>query len=510
MAISLPLLIATISNLLALAVAGGLLLLLIWQPTRNRASLSFGAFLVSLIGWNLATVVMSNEALFDIAVGIQAKTMISAIGLTAFSFFAFTVDFCQLRFRLVQWALGFNVVAIVVTLILLWTDQLFSRFAESAPGILDYEFKPLGLLALCYMLGLFLVSYYALRTAPTRRFRLLEYAALLMFAGQVVNAFPALAPYNLDNFATVTAALLMGWVVLHHNLFMPLTEANMRLRAANEQLEAESMQKEVLNRELALANQYKSEFMANMSHELRTPLNSILGYSELLLQEVYGPLLPAQHERLLKVVENGNRLLRLITDVLNLSEINTGRLHLKPRALDVGVLIGDAIFQVTTLADQKGLTLQVTAPNGLPPLWGDPFRARQVLVNLLANAVKFTPRGSIHIVAAHASRRPAFGRAIRDLDPGLPPPGEWITIAIQDTGVGIAKEKQSVIFEEFRQADNSPTREFGGTGLGLALTKRLVEMHQGHIWVESEPGKGATFTVAFPVALEHSREGCDV
>jgi signal transduction histidine kinase len=339
-----------------------------------------------------------------------------------------------------------------------------------------------------------------LRRADAPHARLIAYAALVLVVGQVANIAPALAPFNIDNISALGAALLMGVAMLRYNLFMPLAEANAQLRTVVAQLERETQQKEILNRQLKQADQYKNEFLAMMSHELRTPLNAITGYTELLREGIYGALQDDQIDRLDRVLRNSKHLLGLIDDVLDLSKVEAGELAVRPAAVDVARLVARCAEQVTPLAETKGLTLHTEVPGALPPMYADGLRVRQVLGNLLSNAVKFTDAGSVRITARHRVVRSAHAVSNGD---GPLPPGDWIVIAIEDTGIGIAEDKQDYIFESFTQADTSPTRKFGGAGVGLALTRRLVELQQGHIWVQSTPGVGSTFTVAMPAANEH-------
>jgi GAF domain-containing protein len=235
-------------------------------------------------------------------------------------------------------------------------------------------------------------------------------------------------------------------------------------------------------RELAVASQHKSQFLANMSHELRTPLNAILGYAELILDDIYGATPPRMREVLERIERNGKHLLGLINDVLDLSKIEAGQLTLSLNDYSIKELVQGVYAAVEPLARTKGLALKLDVPAGLPRARGDERRIAQVLLNLVGNAIKFTDQGAITI-----------GASARD---GV------FTVAVDDTGPGIAAADRSKIFEEFQQADNSATRKKGGTGLGLAISKRIIEMHGGRLWVESELGRGSTFAFTLPLAVE--------
>jgi GAF domain-containing protein/anti-sigma regulatory factor (Ser/Thr protein kinase) len=235
-------------------------------------------------------------------------------------------------------------------------------------------------------------------------------------------------------------------------------------------------------RELELASRHKSQFLANMSHELRTPLNAILGYSELILDNVYGE--PAERMRgvLERVQSNGRHLLGLINAVLDLSKIEAGQLTLSINDYSLKEVVQSVFVAVESLATAKRLALKIDVPAALPTGRGDEQRITQVLLNLVGNAIKFTEAGQVAIAAS--AENGAF------------------TVAVRDTGPGIAAADKIRIFEEFQQADNSSARSKGGTGLGLAISKRIIEMHGGRIWVESEQGQGSTFSFTLPIKVE--------
>ena len=233
------------------------------------------------------------------------------------------------------------------------------------------------------------------------------------------------------------------------------------------------------SRQLEVASKHKSQFLANMSHELRTPLNAILGYTELILDNIYGEAPEQMRSVLERVQTNGKHLLGLINDVLDMSKIEAGQVTLSLSDYSLEELIHGVYVAVEPLATQKNLALRTSIEAGLPIGHGDERRLAQVLLNLVGNAIKFTEAGEVAIEASQSD--------------GL------FRIAVRDSGPGIAAADQAKIFEEFQQVDNTPTRQKGGTGLGLAISKRIVEMHGGRILVDSERGKGATFTIRLPV-----------
>ncbi|GAB4481558.1 MAG: hypothetical protein Kow00124_29450 [Anaerolineae bacterium] len=248
------------------------------------------------------------------------------------------------------------------------------------------------------------------------------------------------------------------------------------------------------------ANRAKSVFLANMSHELRTPLNSIIGYTDLLLQGLYGAITERQRDRLETVRRNGEHLLNIINDVLDLSKIEAGRMTLELSAVPLPEVVGECRAVLGPQAQRKNIALHTDLPADLPPVWGDRARVLQVIMNLLSNAVKFTHAGEVSI---HAEAIAAADlAALRPRPDGAPlnRGADHVLIRVRDTGIGIAPEDQLMIFDEFRQVDGSSTRQYEGTGLGLAITRRLVHLMQGAVWVESQPGAGSTFSVLLPAA----------
>jgi signal transduction histidine kinase len=232
--------------------------------------------------------------------------------------------------------------------------------------------------------------------------------------------------------------------------------------------------------QLEIANQHKSAFLANMSHELRTPLNAVIGFSEMLNARYFGDLTAKQAEYVNDIHGSGKHLLSLINDILDLSKIEAGRMELETAEFDLRAALENALTLVRERAQRGGVALRLETDPTLRAIDGDERKLKQVVLNLLSNAVKFTPRGgAVSVVAKRAN-----GAA---------------EIAVTDTGVGIAPADQEAIFEAFRQVGTDVTRKREGTGLGLALARRFVELHGGTIRVESAPGKGSTFTVTLPL-----------
>src|SRR5581483_6377158 len=251
------------------------------------------------------------------------------------------------------------------------------------------------------------------------------------------------------------------------------------------------------SRELEIASQHKSEFLANMSHELRTPLNAIIGFSEVLLEQMFGELNAKQEEYLQDILSSGRHLLSLINDILDLSKVEAGRMELELGTFALPEALENGLTMIKERASRHGIQLSLDVDPQIGMVEADERKVKQVVFNLLSNAIKFTPDGGQVALTARLA-------------------DDEIAIAVRDTGIGIAPEDQARIFEEFQQARHQATQTREGTGLGLALTKRFVELHGGRIWVESEVGMGSTFTFTLPLraapsppALSQGERGLD-
>ena len=238
--------------------------------------------------------------------------------------------------------------------------------------------------------------------------------------------------------------------------------------------------------QLEIASRHKSQFLANMSHELRTPLNAIVGYTELILDNIYGEAPEKVRNALKRVDKNAHHLLGLINDVLDLSKIEAGSLTLSLTDFSMKEAVQMAVTAVESLATEKKLALKVSIPADLPTAKGDERRISQVLLNLAGNAIKFTEAGEVRVEVTASD-------------------GVFL-VSVADTGVGIAEEDLPKIFEEFHQVEGSDKGKKGGTGLGLSISKRIIELHGGRIWVESKPGQGSTLRFTLPIHVERQVE----
>jgi signal transduction histidine kinase len=233
------------------------------------------------------------------------------------------------------------------------------------------------------------------------------------------------------------------------------------------------------SKQIEAANRHKSEFLANMSHELRTPLNAIIGFSEVLQEKLFGELNEKQAEYTDDILTSGRHLLSLINEILDLSKVEAGRMELELAPFDLPLAIDNARTFVRERAVKHGITLDVDVDDRLGEYVGDERKIKQILLNLLSNAVKFTPEGGRISIAANKTDNGA-------------------EISVSDTGIGIPPAEQPAIFEEFRQVGGDYAHKKEGTGLGLTLAKKFVELHGGRIWVKSEVGKGSTFSFTLP------------
>ena len=276
----------------------------------------------------------------------------------------------------------------------------------------------------------------------------------------------------LGSFVNHTAMAIQN-AILHERL----GELNLNLE---KKVEERTQELELTNKKLKKADRLKSEFLANMSHELRTPLNAIIGFAAILRDGICGNLNEDQMASVIDIYESGDHLLQMINDILDLSKVEAGKMELQLEKFSLAGSMNDVKSIVQDIANKKKLNLQIAVPEDLPDVYADQVKFKQIMYNLLSNAVKFTPeKGSITIDASFD--------------------GDEFLISVTDTGIGIDPEDHEEIFDEFKQLDSSISRQYDGTGLGLALTKRLVELHSGRIWIESEGlGKGSKFSFTLP------------
>lgn len=287
--------------------------------------------------------------------------------------------------------------------------------------------------------------------------------------------------------------------------FDDLAKANEALREHERELEVKTRELEGANLQLRAASRHKSEFLANMSHELRTPLSSILGFSELLRSRTFGPLTEKQDRYVANIATGGQNLLALINDLLDLARMEAGRIELHPVPVNLRGAIEAVLNGIRPEATAKGISLEVVISETLPPVPADPIRLKQILYKLFSNAVKFNVAGGRVTVTARRVPSSEFGVSssqpeTRNAKPETASAGEFVEIAVADTGIGIKAEDLPLLFQTFTQLEPPLAKRYQGAGLGLSLTKRLVKLHGGQIWAESPgQGQGSTFRVLLPM-----------
>jgi signal transduction histidine kinase len=264
-----------------------------------------------------------------------------------------------------------------------------------------------------------------------------------------------------------------------------LTQQRNELQLLQRELRHRNLELAAANAELRRLDDLKSQFVSVAAHELRNPLTAILGYVEMLLDEDFGPLLVEQREHVGIVYGAGRRLLDVTNDLLDVTRIEAGRIDLTLRPTDLGALVGRVVAEYSIQYEEKALQLDLHVASDLPAALCDETRAAQVIGNLVSNAIKYTDQGGQIVV-----------RVDRAEDEG------FLLVSVSDTGIGISAEDQAKLFSRFFRAEGARTSGMGGTGLGLYVTRSLVEMHGGSIWLESEVGKGSTFCVTFVVVDE--------
>ena len=321
------------------------------------------------------------------------------------------------------------------------------------------------------------------------------------------------AALNQDLESLRTSAWLFGFAALGAVVAGLMHERRLARRVAERSAELER-----LSGELIQVNRTKSEFLANVSHELRTPLNAIVGFVDLLQDGVYGPLATRQTAPVQRLASSAAHLRELVDQILDLAKISAGRLDVNPETVHLRPFVLDVATELEPLVQAKGLALSLAVPATLPRVRTDPMHLRQILVNLLGNAVKFTPEGRVSVRAALGRRRvepPPLGdgarlaraatsaasllipgmrrRTVEDEEADAP---RWVALQVIDTGIGIPDEEQERIFDEFEQiGPRTGDSSVRGTGLGLAISRRLARLLGGDLTVDSAPGKGATFTL---------------
>jgi signal transduction histidine kinase len=470
MTVSTTTIVVLAANGLMAVVAVALLMLVLWQDARCRMNQWFATTMLVLTAYGIANGFGRFIGAFRLDPTGATYVAVAFYGLFVVSVFFFASEFAGDQRSIVRVMRILGVIMLFTHNIALVTGNVITDIRPVGTQSGDYESRwtSLALVIMATVILYLIVAAVVLYRMPDERGRSLWQAPVLMIAAMIsVPVVWPVAHIPLQAVFLALTALALGIPVLRYELFNPLAEMNIELARKNVELHE--------------ANRMKSQFLANISHELRTPLNSIIGYTELICNGTYGALNDTQRDRLEKVTRNGYNLLDLVNDVLDLNRIESGRATLERRSIGTATLLDSVLDTIAPLATRKGLTITRDFSD-VPPVFADEMRLRQIMTNLVSNAVKFTQQGGVIVRA--------FGAQ------------DMVRFEFTDTGIGIAPDQIDKVFMEFQQLENTVTREYEGTGLGLAITKKLVEMHGGRIWLDSAPGRGTTFYVILPMAQE--------
>jgi signal transduction histidine kinase len=495
--------IAMIASALSVIVAVSMFFLVLWQAPREHDNQLMAWYMVTVMFWGASAFLMRFAALSSSNISVYFYSIALGIGFAGFSLYALVSHYAGLWNR--WWIVGGLIAGIIYyafTIPILYQGGLYYNVHISELGRLSYQFRPMGWVSFVIAYFYYLFALGILWRHRKERAGNLLIGGIVLTIGVLTSLSPALAQYSMAIISAAIASVLFARAILNENLFSPLARQKEELSAANGQLTQLAEELRVANVQLTEVNRLKSHFLANMSHELRTPLNSIIGYTDMLSEGVYGELNEKQTDRLDRVRRNGQHLLQLINDILDLSKIEAGRMELDIEPVSLHDIINQCMGTFEPLALKKNLELVREVPDDLPMIMADRGRATQVLMNLISNAVKFTADGKVIIRVQPFMTSQLASIPVQIRDGGS---GPWMLVKVEDTGIGISPEDQMIIFDEFRQADGSPSRKYEGTGLGLAITRKLVELMHGYIWLTSAPGQGSTFHILLPLLAESSK-----
>ncbi|MCB9436316.1 MAG: response regulator [Anaerolineales bacterium] len=460
--------IVIVANLGTAIISISLMLLVFWQNPRHRVNQTFAFTMLALASFNFINILGRLIDPFKLDPAPVFYSSNTAYALFIMGMFYFATTFTQANSRLAYWLNFFVWVAIPLTTFLMWGGYSDNGFVQANDNSGDYatRYTAIGylifVLTFLALIATTILFYQNRKNSPHGRTLWLAPAAVVVGVIWIFLLW-RITRIPMNTFALAFNAFILGRAVLMDQIFDPLTRLSNELR--------------IKNRELEETNRLKSQFMANISHELRTPLNSIIGYTDLVTHGVYGDLNDKQQDRLDKVLRNGKHLLGLINDILDISRIQAGQMALTPETVETVNLIEEVLTVLTPQIQEKNLKI-IGEFHQAPPMFVDKTRAYQILLNIIGNAVKFTHKGAIRIMAEAQ--------------------GNDVYFEIEDTGIGIPADKQDIVFEQFRQVDSTSTRQYGGTGLGMPITKRLVELSSGSIWLKSQLHVGTTFYVKLP------------
>jgi signal transduction histidine kinase len=508
-----------IANLLTVSMTGGLVFSTLARPKRTVAHLLFALFGIALGGWSLVSFFLLLHLLDPAS---PFTMMVSLLNLRAglmviwsLAFYSFVVLFFKVQSRIPRLAAMVSFIIGLFALLLIVSRQPLVAEETALPSGVLFPSTALSMLPFIILLVYHGLTFWLLFSSDHLMARLWVLPAALLFLVVGVNLISSTALSSLDSLLVMVVAISMAWSVMWQQPFNPLNELNTELRTANRDLQQianelafEKSRTEALNAELRASNDYKTGFLSNLSHELRTPLNSIIGYSELLRNNLYGELNEKQADRLEKIHRNGTHLLEVIGHILELNRLEAGKLQLQLLPFDLRDLLLQMHPELEEQVRAAKLELMSTIPDQPVMVVADPERVRQIIQNLIRNAIMLTDQGSITLKAAPVTVRSGLSTSTDDFELpaiGWLSDGSWLVLTVTDTGRGIALEDQARIFDEFAQIEGAYPEEYGSSGLLLALTKRLVTLHEGTIWVRSSVGVGSSFFVALPAEGQISK-----
>jgi signal transduction histidine kinase/DNA-binding response OmpR family regulator len=481
---------------LGLSAAIGPIFVMLIQPHRTRLN-GWASLLFAACGFwayfSMARVVPEFSPLTE-----HQNFHLEILGqvLTPIALYVFATALCKPQDRLAAGLALWSGPAALLAVILLATGLALEYHSKTDTFTLHLPGVILIVNAVLY--GLFALLHLRYRSGKQEGW--LQYPAALLLIACLSGLAEPVRSAGLDVLLATVASIWIGYTLLHWQLFNRIEETDQRLESVKVDLRTalkdsaqEKEHSRQLEEDLREASRYKSEFLANMGHELRTPLNSIVGYSELLQKEIYGPLTSQQADRIEKIHRNGHSLLELINDVLDLSKIEGGRMELNLTPVRLLALTRGLVASLEPQAAAKALDIELDTDYPLRLIRADELRVRQILLNLLTHAIQTTQSGFIKLVGRNVTVRDGKSNEFPMPVIGWLSDRHWVVLSIQDTGAGIAPEDQANIFDEFHASRNGE-----GIGLGLAVARRLVELHSGRIWVRSKPGEGSTFYIALP------------
>lgn len=496
-----------IINLISLSICGGLVFSLLTSANRDQSSNLFAAACGGFALWASMSFVRQLSLALGINdlnfVQLNLNIIMSAMLVSSALYFVFMVRYTDLHSRLID---ILNVTVILVALIgfvLIWTNNLA---IVQPQWLYEYAITDIGFVLIGFTLGYLIVSVWLMFNATTERSAMLFRPTIVLLLAYIVASFDIWAVnFSLDVLLLSVVAGWIGFKILRRQVVNPQVALNHDLQLTNHELQRtindlaqEKTKTEALNIELLQANRYKDQFLATMSHELRTPLNSIVGYSELLMTNMYGSLEQKQLDRLERIYRNGKHLTDVINAILDLNKIDSGRIQLDVEAFSLADAMRVLEEEFKPQAEKLSIELITASPDDMPTYRGDRKRIMQVMQIIVDNAFKFTSTGHVKLALNYTIVEQGKSDSFPLPTIGWLKDGHWAVIAISDTGTGIVPEDQARIFDRFSQADSSRTREHEGIGLGLTIARKLVELHDGLIWVKSYVGQGSTFYIALP------------